>query len=72
MFIRAGAFIRINMDEECDFGLNLLHSEWPKLYGVLAILSATGLNSPCYEAKALIRKFTIKHPDSTMTLRMWL
>ena len=23
--------------------LTLLHSEWPKLYGVLAILSATGL-----------------------------
>ena len=23
--------------------LNLLHSEWPKLYGVLAILSAIGL-----------------------------
>ena len=25
--------------------LALLHSEWPKLYGVLAFLSATGLNS---------------------------
>ena len=24
--------------------LTLLHSEWPKLYGVLAILSAIGLN----------------------------
>ena len=24
-------------------GLTLLHSEWPKLYGVLAVLSAIGL-----------------------------
>ena len=23
---------------------DLLHSEWPKLYGVLAVLSAIGLN----------------------------
>ena len=29
----------------CAFCLNLLLSEWPKLYGVLAILSAIGLNS---------------------------
>ena len=26
------------------FILTLLHSEWPKLYGVLAVLSAVGLN----------------------------
>ena len=26
------------------FSLSLLHSEWPKLYGVLAILSAIGLS----------------------------
>ena len=26
-----------------DVDLTLLHSEWPKLYGVLAILSAVGL-----------------------------
>ena len=25
------------------FDLTLLHSEWPKLYGVLAVLSAIGL-----------------------------
>ena len=31
--------------EMTAFGyLTLLHSEWPKLYGVLAILSAIGLN----------------------------
>ena len=27
------------------FKLTLLHSEWPKLYGVLAVLSAIGLTS---------------------------
>ena len=26
------------------YQFTLLHSEWPKLYGVLAVLSATGLN----------------------------
>ena len=35
----------------CDnftlFFLTLLHSEWPKLYGVLAVLSATGLKTYC-------------------------
>ena len=29
--------------ETFTFALTLLHSEWPKLYGVLAILSAIGL-----------------------------
>ena len=30
---------------DCEvFVLTLLHSEWPKLYGVLAILSGIGLN----------------------------
>ena len=28
---------------EIHFSLTLLHSEWPKLYGVFAILSAIGL-----------------------------
>ena len=27
--------------------LTLLHSEWPKLYGVLAVLSAIGLKARC-------------------------
>ena len=30
--------------------LTLLHSEWPKLYGVLTILSAIGLNCLCSES----------------------
>ena len=31
-----------------DLSLTLLHSEWTKLYGVLALLSATGLNTVTY------------------------
>ena len=32
------------VNEERFFSLTLLHSEQPKLYGVLAVLSAVGLN----------------------------
>ena len=32
-----------DINTEPPKSLTLLHSEWPKLYGVLAILSATGL-----------------------------
>ena len=36
-----------------SFGVTLLHSEWPKLYGVLAVSSAIGLNPSQVVAKAL-------------------
>ena len=32
--------------------LTLLHSEWPKLYGVLAILSAKGLKGDSYDTES--------------------
>ena len=35
------SFIQLELTK--ILGLTLLHSEWPKLYGVLAILSAIGL-----------------------------
>ena len=48
--------------------LTLLHSEWPKLYGVLTILSAIGLNlriiSDClYNSKYFRLVFTIEDLD---------
>ena len=33
----------------CGRGLTLLHSDWPKLYGVLASLSAIGLTNGSFE-----------------------
>ena len=44
---------------ECKLALTLLHSEWPKLYGVLAVLSAIGLNLSQISIKSLI----IVHSD---------
>ena len=38
--------------------LTLLHSEWPNLCGVLAIVSATGLRE--HQKHVLISAFTIK------------
>ena len=37
--------------------LTLLHSEWPKLYGVLAILSAKGLKDINIKEKILVLKW---------------
>ena len=37
--------------------LTLLHSEWPKLYGVLAILSAKGLKDISIKEKILVLKW---------------
>ena len=34
--------------EDVKLGLTLLHSERPKLYGVLAILTAIGLNNSLF------------------------
>ena len=34
---------------EAHFFLTLLHPEWPKLYGVLAVLSAIGLRVDLFE-----------------------
>ena len=42
-FGRARSSLKANMLSQKLFLLTLLHSEWPKLYGVLAILSAVGL-----------------------------
>ena len=37
--------LRDQLNSICGFfSLTLLHSEWPKLLGVLAVLSAIGLN----------------------------
>ena len=40
----------------CHLSLALLHSEWPKLHRVLAILSVIGLE---YFSKAVVMKRTI-------------
>ena len=40
------------MDQASPSPLTLLHSEWPKLHRVLAILSATGLKVKGYTSKA--------------------
>ena len=36
--------------------LILLHSEWPKLHRVLAVLSAKGLTGPIYMLKVILEK----------------
>ena len=44
--IPVGKFLKFNNNKDAFFYLfflTLLHSEWPKLHQVLAILSATGL-----------------------------
>ena len=41
--MRGAKYVPIVLFARCAQLLTLLHSEWPKLYGVLAILSAKGL-----------------------------
>ena len=38
------------------YGLTLLHSEGPKLYGVLALLSAIGLKCTCMKSSRALDK----------------
>ena len=48
-FQYAHVYLRIYSNSLDRTALTLLHSERPKLYGVLAVLSAIGLNSSqCY------------------------
>ena len=44
-----------------SFTLTLLHSEWPKLYRVLAILSAVGLNDYFYRTVELFKTPAFLH-----------
>ena len=45
------------------FSLTLLHSEWPKLYRVLAVLGAVGLNHSVtsYWSPSIANVFMIEH-----------
>ena len=45
------------MEVFTQFSFTLLHSEWPKVYGVLAVLSAVGAN--LVDTKVLMRGHTI-------------
>ena len=49
------------LTEICAF-LTLLHSEWPKLHRVLAILSAIGLlQSPCFRKNVMVIQNSSMH-----------
>ena len=43
--VQAQKHLRTDVNQKLDLSVTLLHSEWPKLHRVLAILSAIGVQN---------------------------